>query len=283
MAMALDARHFRPAARPAVATLPRISTLAAALADACAQGLGVLQAAPWKVTTDAISDTLGVVTDAERTELRFESDRGSLAAMLLIEKTLVSAVIEVAMGGTGTESAFAIQDRPLSKIEAGILGLAQAALARHVATALGSFLMRPFHLFEEGEVPDIGGDEALILFRFVLNVFGYSGEIALAFPRAELERQIGVADDEPAEEAISWQRQSLQRELGKAEIAFTVMVGPELLSLDAIAGLKRGSLVPLSATATSPVTVWSGGVAAYEGLLGRNGNRLAVTITSASG
>lgn len=282
MTTPLAAGHFRPAARRAVATLPRISQLAAALADACAAGLGVLRAAPWKVTVDAIAETLGAELNAEGALLRFESDRGSHTAMLLLERPVVSAMIEVAMGGTGTESAFAMQDRPLSKIERGVLGLAQAALTRHVAAALGSFMMRPFRLFEEGEIPDIDSDEALIQFRFVINVFGYSGEITLAFARAELERQLCVAGDEPVEDAPSSQQQLLQREIGKAELAFTVMIGPEMLSLEVIAGLTPGSLVPLAATAGSPVTLWSGGIAAYEGLLGRNGNRLAVTISSAA-
>ncbi|MEI8178429.1 FliM/FliN family flagellar motor switch protein [Aestuariivirga sp.] len=219
--------------------------------------------------------------EQERRLLRFESESGSLTASLIIDRQAISALLEGALGGTGTEPAFPMNDRPLSKIEKGVLRLAQEALANHIAMALGEALLRPFSLFEGVEAPDLDAEEGFAQFRFVLNVFSYSGEIILLFARKELERQIKAAGEENALEEASNHKQMLQSEVGKSEVSLTVTLGSEMLALDAIVGMRPGKLIALRTTASAPVTVWSGGIAAYDATLGRSGNNFAITIISA--
>ncbi len=281
MGQNLRAAHFRAPPRPSLATLPRLGRLASGLADACTQGLSALRAAPWQLTAEAVSETEPAAGENERARLRFESDRGSLTALLVIDKPAISALIEAAMGGTGAEPAFTLHERPLSRIEAGVLRLAMAALATRIASALGDFLLCPMRLFEDDDAPELDTASGVAQFRFVLNIFSYSGEIALVFARDELERQIAGGGGEQLEDARASQRQRLQQEVGKSEITLTVSLATESLTLDTLASMQPGKLIALAATTAQPVTVWSGGIAAYEATLGRSGDRYAVTLVRA--
>ena len=214
--------------------------------------------------------------------LRFESDRGSLTSLLTMDRQAVSALLEAAMGGTGAEPAYAMIERPLSKIERGLLDMIHAAIGREIAAMLSGMMLRPFGLFEGDDAADLDSRAGLATLRFVLNVFSYSGEILLAFARDELERQVVAAGEEQSQGVAQAQKQMLQREVGKSEVTLTVTLGEQLLTLEAIANLSPGKLIPLAATARAPVILWSGDVAACEAMLGRNGDRLAVTVTSAA-
>ncbi|MCA3561421.1 MAG: FliM/FliN family flagellar motor switch protein [Aestuariivirga sp.] len=276
----LDASLFRSAPRIALADLPGLGKLTAGIADSLNSGLMAWRPGPWRVTPDGVKEDAPAGANAEGRLVRFESERGSLTALLLLDRAATSAVIEVAMGGTGAEPAFEMSDRPLSKIEHGVLRLVQATLARQLAASLGDVLMRPFSLFD-GEPPGIEAGTGLAQLRFVLNVFSYSGEISLFFSRAELERELDMAGAGAAAAAGAMQQRMLQQEVGRSMVSLEVTLGPEMLTLDAIAGLRPGKLIAFSATAGNPVTLWSGGVAAYEATLGRTGDRYAVTITTA--
>ena len=51
--------------------------------------------------------------------------------------------------------------------------------------------------------------------------------------------------------------------------------------MEDITTLLPGRMIKLSSTVSTPVTLWSGGIAAFEGSLARSGDRLAVTIAAA--
>lgn len=280
MARTLDASHFRPKPRTAITALPRITKLASGLADAVANGLNALRPAPWRIASEGISEEAPLPADGDVATVRFESEQGSLTALIIANREAISAMIEVAMGGTGIEPPFALSERPLSRIETRLLKLVQTTLARAIAGALGDCLMRPFSLFEGSDAPELDRAMDLAQFRIVLNVFGYSGEIVLALAREELERQIILSGTGPADEQVTAQRDRLQNEVGKSEVTLLATLAPELLTLDAIASMQPGKFIPLRATAVTPVTIWSGGVAAYQATLGRNGDRFAVTISA---
>ena len=75
-------------------------------------------------------------------------------------------------------------------------------------------------------------------------------------------------------------QKQLQNEVKKSDICLTVTLGTEILSLEEISGLRAGTLIELSSTVAGSVTVWSGSVAAFQGRLARNGDRLAVAIST---
>jgi flagellar motor switch protein FliM len=87
-----------------------------------------------------------------------------------------------------------------------------------------------------------------------------------------------ASEENDAEEIATCHQ--LQRQVGKSGVEFTVTLGPETLSVEDITALVPGKLISLSSTVCSPVTLWSGGVAAFEGKLARSGDRLAVSITA---
>jgi flagellar motor switch protein FliM len=281
MAKPLDISHFRSPPRPALSTLSGITALASRIADALVLGLSDIRAAPWRVAQDGISQDIAPPAEGEGTLLRFESEYGSLTAFLWLDRQATSALLEDTMGGTGAEPAFEMQERPLSKIERGVMKIAYRALARKVAEALGDSMARPFSVFEGGEVPPIDHVEGLAHFRYVANIFTYSGEIRVTFSRTELESQLDTAAPDQAESIVSASGQLIQDEVGKSELTLIVTLGTEMLSIDAISGMQPGKHIELSTTATTSVTVWSGGIAAYQATLGRSGDRYAVTITSA--
>lgn len=280
MVKSLDISHFRSPPRPAFSTLSGITPLAAEIADALALGLSEIGAASWRVTPDGISQDVAPPTEGEGALLRFESEHGSLTAVLWLDRQAKSALLEAAMGGIGAEPAFEMHERPLSKIERGVVKLACGVLARKVAEALSVSMGRPFSLFESGEVPPPDHGGGLAQFRYVANIFTYSGEICVTFSRIELERQVNAAVPDQAADTASTNGQLIQDEVGKSEMSLIVTLGTEMLTVDDISGLRPGKHIELSTTATTLVTVWSGGVAAYHATLGRNNNRYAVTITA---
>ena len=281
MAKPLDISHFRSPARPALTTLSGISPLTSRIADALAIGLSDIRPAPWRVTPDGISQDMSPPADGEGTLLRFESEYGSLTALLWLDRQATSALLEAAMGGTGVEPVFEMQDRPLSKIERGVTKIAYRTLAKMIAEALSDSMGRPFSLFDGGEVPPADRAEGFAQFRYAANIFSYSGEIRVTFSRTELENQLKTAAPDQAESAASASGQLIQEEVGKSELTLIVTLGTEMLTIDSISGMRPGKHIELSTTAKTSVTVWSGGIAAYEATLGRSADRYSVTIISA--
>jgi len=240
-----------------------------------------LRPAPWRVTLDGILVDVTMPSEPERGLLRFESQRGSLTALMLIDRDAISALLEAAMGGTGAEPAFEMHERPLSNIERRIMNLAQATIAEQLALALSETLGRTFSLFDGREAPEMARGLQFAQFRYIVNIFTHSGEISLIFLQNELEEQIAQDNLDQGREVAVQERIRLQEEVGRSEIKFAITLGQETLTVDDIAGMRPGTLINLTATASSPVIVWSGDVAAYEATLGRNGDKLAITIASA--
>lgn len=277
----LGTSHFRKPQRADITALPEIARLSGRLGDALTSGLSTVQPAPWRVTSEGITEHAGEQVESDRSTLRFESAKGSLTAQLGLDRPSISALLEVAMGGTGAEAAFEMADRPLSKIEQRVVQHAYARIAMAIVQELGDLLGRPFDLFEGGQAPELDRSSGLIQFRFVVNVFSYSGEIMLTFARDDLEQQLAPATPYQIGGALPETTRKMQEEVGKSEVILTIMLADQSLPLDSLSGLRPGKLVDLKATATMPVIVWSSGVSAYEATLGRSGDRFAVTIISA--
>lgn len=283
MAKPLDASHFRRPRQPALSELPGLPKLAAKMADACAAGLAAAGAAPWRVTSEGVQNNAAPLPEAEGALLRYESERGSLTALLVMDRQVVSALLEAALGGTGAEPAFEMMERPLSKIEKALVKRVRLAVASKVSDALTDALGRPFSLFEGNEAPELDRASGLAQFRFIANVFSFSGEMSLFLAVAELERQLAAAAPQNTSDVMSAEGKLLQKEVGKSEVDMTVALRPERLTVETISNLQPGKVVELTATAMTPVIVLGGEVAAYEGMLGRSGDRFAVTITSELG
>jgi flagellar motor switch protein FliM len=281
MSRPLDASHFKTLGRTPLSSSPGAVKLAKLLEASCGKALERLRNVPWQTMFEAIDDNAQLPAEPSGRHVRLESEFGSLTANLLLDRPAVSAVIEAAMGGTGAEDAFNMNDRPLSKIETRLIAQLENSLARELAAALTAHLSLNVSLFDGEDQPEItAASGELVQFRYLINVFSYSGEIRLMFPAAELERQLKSAESKLSEQTDIVLQKQLQEEVNKSDIALTVTLGAEILSLEEISGLRPGRLIELSSTVSSPVTIWSGSVAAFQGRLARNGDRLAVAIST---
>lgn len=279
--MMLGVNHFKPKSQNPVASMPVAKKIATQLGSACNRALGRLCQAPWVVTLDYIEDEASLVAEVVLTTLRLESELGLMTIYVGIDKQAISALIEATLGGMGSESAFAMPDRSPSRIEKGVVQLILAGLAQELAQVLGQELGRPFNSLEIGHNANQPEHKPqLVSFHYSINLFDYSGELSLSVAREELLLQIGslVAS---ASFAANTAKAQLQREIGRSELTLTVSLGPETLSIEELSALAPGKMLELSSTASMPVTVWSSGVAAYQGTLARTGDRLAVCLTTA--
>jgi flagellar motor switch protein FliM len=277
----LSASHFKARTRVPVSAVPSAVKLASHLAESCNKALTRFAAASWRVALDRIEETAFLPPDAYARATRFESASGSMTVHITLDRPFISAFIESVMGGNGSEAPFEMGERPLSAIETGALRLAFDTLADQMAQAFSIHFGQPFsHFREDAPATSSPFAQELASFRFLVNVFGHSGEIRICMARSELTHQIkATASEENDAQDIASCRQ-LQRQVGKSGVEFTVSLGPETLSVEDITGLTPGKLVCLSSTVSSPVTLWSGGVAAFQGKLARSGDRLAVSITA---
>lgn len=282
MATPLGISHFRAPPRPPLSALPGIVKLLARMADAIASGLSDVRAAPWRITLEGLGQDEVLPDETDGRLLRLESETGSITAVLVLDRQTISALVDSAMGGTGAEAAFEMNTRPLSRIESAVVELARGTIGQRLASVLSEFTGRPFSLLDGGDVPELDKAGGLVQLSYVSNLFTCSGEIRLVMSRIELEKHLlsGVTMPSREETVSAAGKQSLQEEVAKAEVTFTVTLAPEMLSVDTLAGMQPGKLIELSATAMMPVTVWSGGVAAFQASLGRSNDRYAVTILS---
>lgn len=282
MTRPLSAAHFRQQQRVAVAAMPRAVRLATLIAQCCTRTLTQLAPVSWNVTLDRIEETSFPNVEAYARPIRFESETGSLPADLTIDRPAIAGLIEALMGGGGIEAPFQLGDRPLSKIETAALDLIRGRLAGELAKTFESEYGRPFsHFLEESRAGPSPIVAERASFRFLLNVFGHSGEIRLSMPRSELLEQIKGPETGSEDVQDVTARQQLQRQVGRTDVQMMVTLGPEMLSVAEITALRPGRMIELSSSVTTPVTMWSGGVAAFEGRLVRAGDRLAVSIKSA--
>lgn len=278
----LSASHFKARTRETVSTIPSAVKLSVLLAEACRRAFASFVSISWRVTPDRIEESDTVSADSSVRSIRFESASGSLTIDIVLDRPLISALLEAFMGGSGTEAPFDLGERPLSAIENGLLDLVCERLASEVAETMGSHFGRPFSHFREHEARNQSpAAKERTSFRLLVNVFGHSGEVLMSMESSALIHQIRSSDPAGgnAEDDVAHNR--LQRQVGRSDVELTVTLGPETLSVEDITTLRPGRMITLSSTVSTPVTLWSGGIAAFEGSLARSGDRLAVTIAAA--
>ncbi len=274
----LAAGHFKPQPRISIAALPGAAKLGHTTAQACTRALSRLAGISWRVALDRIEETSAPASDGFTSAHTFASSQSDVAALIILDRPAISALIEALMGGAGTEEPFDTGDRPLSRIEDGLLTLACRSIAEEVAQALTAQFDRAFSSAMATAAPQPGQDWAS--FRLLLNVFSHSGEIRLSLARGALLELLKSASPEAAGAAEEAARREVQRQVGKSGVELVVTLGPETLSVEDIARLKPGRMIELSSTVATPVRLWSGGVAAFEGKLARAGDKLAISITA---
>ena len=276
----LSAGDIKPQPRLSTSTMPPVRRFAAKLAEGIGAALTGLCGAPWRVTLDRINESASDISEEAGLWFRVETRNGSMTLHLAFDRVAMSAFCEAATGGTGTEAPFEFGERPLSGIERGLLRLGLQLLESRTTAVLADQLATPVSQFAGlVELDDSGNSAERIVFRFLANVFGYSGELRLTANSSEIAAQFGIAiEDASAADAMDEQRAELQRRIARTDIAFNVLLGTETVLVEDLANLAPGRLLRLSSTAQAPVFVWSEGNPVFRASLARSGDRLAVRI-----
>lgn len=277
----LSAQHLRMKEQLPLAAAPAIGRLATRLPETVAGLFGDQGAAALRVTVERVQDETLALPEEGRRWLALECPAGPLRMLLVLDRVAVFALCEAAMGGSGTEPPFADGERPLSRIEKGLrdgwLSRCGAALAGLLTAILGQ------PVTSAGGPPDDagtggGGFDATVL-RLLVNLFGYSGELVIAFDRPQLRALLAAADAaQPDATPSSSQQQVLQQRLAGAQARIEVALPPETMCVEDIASLRPGALLKLQARLSGPVIVSSAGQRMFTGLLEPSADRLAVKL-----
>ena len=276
----LSVSDFRRTPDVLVSEMPAVIRLAGKLAESATRILSELGGTPMRATLDRIEDSSAALTEEAGAWFRVESRHGSMTIHLAFDRIAVSALCEAALGGSGTEAPYELPDRPLSRIERGLLRLGLCRLEAGVTATLAELLTTPVRQFDGSvEVVAPGTHGAHMAFRFLVNAFSYSGELRLTASKEEVTAQFAESEgDGEAVAAHDSQRLELQRRIESASIRFDVALGPEVAVVEDIASLAPGRLLRLSATAAAPVIVSSAGSPIFTASLAHCGERLAVRI-----
>ena len=280
----LSAAHLMAQPRQVVSAMPSARKLGVKIAEAIGAALFDAGTAPWRVTLERLEDSASLAGEEFGMPVRVESRAGSMTLHLGLDRPAISAICEAVMGGTGSEAPFEFPERALSAIEKDVLKTVLAKLAARIAAVLSEHLGTPARLFEGDPENGMGKPgQDLIAFRFAADVFGYSGEFRLTVPARELAVQFEAAHASAAATQIIAERQAdLQREIGKAEVEFTIALGPETLLVEELATLAPGRMVKLAAATGAHVIVSSGGIAVFAATLSNSGGHLAARIVAAA-
>ncbi|WP_395686904.1 FliM/FliN family flagellar motor switch protein [Aestuariivirga sp.] len=237
----------------------------------------------WSVVLDRIEDLAALQDDGLCRHVRVESDLGSLTLQIHFDRQAIAAITESALGGTGMESPFIFTERPVSAIENALVDHIATVLGNEITTELTNQFSRRFNVFRDKEAQMIAEDSSdLTQIRYVINIYTYSGEICLTFATKDFRQQLIEDNIDPFVLDTDEPRQDIQNELNKSEVDLTVTLKAETFCLEDIEKLQEGHCLQLTSTVTSPLTIACGSVASFRGTLARQGDRLAVLISSTS-
>ena len=186
---------------------------------------------------------------------------GAWDAHLLVNlgRDLVCAYIDFVFGGDGSQPDHS-DARPVSRIEYRIAQTLIGRLAGALAMGFQPFAATPFAVDGEAgriNADRLGGSHAPVaIARYRLAVGQLSGELRLAIPDAVLTAlKPAFARPPPGTTGTAdpgW-AQSIHGEINRTRLAMRAVLDERLRPLAEIAALRVGQVLPLEATARSPV------------------------------
>lgn len=269
-----------PAPRqPSLADHPAIRRLGKALPDALLRAFKSFGQLPIKVSLEAVTGETVMQDREDAPQARYRGAGATFGASIATDRALVHAYTELALGGDGLESPYAV-DRPLSRIEEGLrrlllIKLADAA-AEPLKAALGAL---PCEGGEADNPETRAGGEArrFLVFQFLVNVSANDGELRIGLEeeglRAVLSLQTLRSHPAPGPAALA-------ASVSESLAILTVSLAEQELSVADLAALRPGGLLKLNATAAGPVKVWCGETPMFSATLARTGDHLAVRISA---
>ncbi len=274
----LTANLLRAATEVPASSTPSINKLFERLAEALTASLATLSDVPVRVSVDGIVEA-GAGGDGAVVLLR--ADKGNLAAMVSCDRTFVFSLCELAFGGSGTEPAHDPQDRPQSKIETKLRKLALDEFASRLPGGLGETFDSEFSVAEAPSDDEPKGERTCVTGKFLVNAFGYSGEVSLSFDRKQLMALAGGLKARSRTRRGAQQNSSepaIRDQVVQTDLTLEVRLAPEQIPFGEIGALRPGQLIKLSSTAATPVIVKSGDVVLFSATLARSNDRMAIKL-----
>ncbi|MCB1378763.1 MAG: FliM/FliN family flagellar motor switch protein [Alphaproteobacteria bacterium] len=207
---------------------------------------------------------------------------GSLEAIFSCDRTLIALLTDLLLGGTGTESVVTPNDRPLSRIEEDICELVFQSLSKDLPALISGshgFKVADSGLPAERRVKSSPERDCFYMFRLLVNVFGYDGELRVGFHCGELRDLIAAASQPTDVSSVNGsERVALLERVHESPTEIIVTLEADALTVMQLSSLVPGYVLQLRSTVHTPVMVLSGGIPLFVGHLAKIGDRLAVRV-----
>lgn len=278
----LTAAMIRAAGKPQASASNEIANLQAALAEAIVKAFAVFTAVPVRAEPDGLSVAMREMPVEDGLPVRLESPRGPLTPVLLADRPLVMALCEAAFGGAGTEPVFDGADRPYSTTERRLRDALLGELARLLPEALELCLTTPFRPAEEEERKPASRETiavSCITSRLLVYVYGYSGELTVLLPEAQInELFAAAATGTVASASESASHGHYVAALRTAEVEVSVLLPAEKKPLSEVAALRPGQLLKFEASAATPLLLMAGDRMLHEVRMTPSGGQMGIEI-----
>jgi hypothetical protein len=254
---------IRAASKVAPAARPELPLLLVSAAEALTRVLGDYTSSPVRAEPDgfAVSQRDTPIAGAE--QLRLTSPRGDFNPQLLADRRFIMGLCEAGFGGSGTEAPHDGEERPLSRTESRLLKVVLQEFAARLPPLLAdcfgtSFTPREEDTRRRPQPAPLPVD--FVAGRILVHVFGYSGEVLLLLPEAELPALTARAGALPS----SFQNGEAERARYHAAVldsavTLTAQLPQELMPLSEVVQLRKGQLLKFHATALTPVLLAADG------------------------
>jgi len=257
-------------------------------AASCTEDLAAVADPPPQLTLLAIgSGTAGDLLDAHDGKSAvavLHAARWNARLLVSADRDSVFAVLEAMLGGDGSQPAPAA-DRPLTRIETGVVGTLFERMAKALGVGFAGLADTPFVVESTTDSIDYDAigrrNNSIVAAKFRLEAAGRGGEILIAVARAALTPLRQVLGRVPAKQAPAldphWSQQ-MQSEVTRAHVRLSAVLDERMGLLGEVADFKVGQIVELNATAHHRVRLECDGERLVWCHLGKSQGKYALRV-----
>jgi flagellar motor switch protein FliM len=215
----------------------------------------------------------------------FKAEQWNNYGLVVVDSSLIYAVVDVLLGGRRGTSAMRIEGRPYTTIERTLVERLTDVVLSDLSDAFAPLSPVEFR-FERLEVnPRFAvisrNANAAVLARLRIDMENRGGEVQLLLPYATLEpvRELLLQQfmgEKFGRDSI-WEMH-LAEELRQTDVALDVVLDEQTMSLSDVVRLHVGDCIPLSVGPGAAVTLRCGETQLFKGHMGRRNGNLAVRI-----
>jgi flagellar motor switch protein FliM len=218
----------------------------------------------------------------------FKAEEWDNYGLVVVDSSLIYAVVDVLLGGRRGTAAMRIEGRPYTTIERTLVERLIGVVLDDLSDAFAPLSKVKFR-FERLEVnPRFAAisrnSNAAVLARLRVDMENRGGEVQLLLPYATLEpvRELLLQQfmgEKFGRDSI-WEIH-LAEELRQTGVALDVVLDEQTMSLSDVLRLKVGDRIALSVGPGEPVTLRCGDIPLFQGQVGRRNGNIAVKIERA--